>query len=266
MKTRKQIFTLIELLVVIAIIAIMSAMLLPALQTAKSMAKVITCSSNQRQIHVISMFYAGNNNGWGLNAIDSNDARRIQGTFISYGPFSSAAIKNDWIVDYFPSTDILDCPARDRSIPDNDANGQIEISSGRYIQNSTYRLCFGTGNSAGVDYHQGWWTTSVFSEITFPNIIFQCTNIRYLGRGDGTSPLKNIVLNASEQPSVMDIYTTRDCTWPSPYTWSTGGGTVYNSNHIDRRGQNITYMDGHCKWKQESDLSRQFRYPTFTRF
>src|ERR1700744_729444 len=105
-------FTLIELLVVIAIIAILAAMLLPALAAAKQRAWTIACTSN---MHNISL-------GLTMYADESNGLYPESGGTIPWNTIDPETQKASWmpqIISYVVNTNVYHCPAN-RLLPVNE--------------------------------------------------------------------------------------------------------------------------------------------------
>lgn len=219
-------FTLIELLVVIAIIAILAAMLLPALSAAKQKAWATSCNSNLHQIGL----------GMRMFADENNDLYPESGSTIYWGAVDVAppvgSGKASWmeqIFSYVGNTNVFDCPGN-AQLPMN-MRGPFNYFNGdraAYVVAGAFAPVKGT-------------------------VILNPT--AYVLSGD-TCGIPNVTGGGSFDPLDAD---------KDDYTQNCVGGPANGSPfelwQVHSSGQNILFDDGHAQWFKGYDTNAMtFRY------
>ena len=219
-------FTLIELLIVIAIIAILAAMLLPALSKAKESGKRISCVSNIRNFYLYHLLYSEDSGGWG-------PYHEMQGTEFPVG-----------IQDYVSPGNYkaLDCPSRE-----NNKNPTVKwdvwplyfpaLRTGylSFFGFGTYCTGLMAGANPTIVPHT---TSSGTTEASFERT--NIPRVELAGRGQTEVCGRSYFFPSPAQQCVGG-----DAAFPATQFNSTGS-FIYRNHKFD--GINNMFLDGHVQW------------------
>jgi type II secretory pathway pseudopilin PulG len=213
---------LIELLVVIAIIAILAALLLPALARAKEKAQAIQCLSNIRQVGMASSLYLGDYNDRYPPAKTKNGTLTQLSWVGNTGlksPYSSLTAEERWLSEYLVKAapearvEVARCPSDKKS----------------YL---------GTGNSGYQDFGSSYLANLNF---TFINQIYS------LSTSPNDADAKSIKVSEVAKPSRFVVFTSWGAYWVGWHHWdvSTEPRFAYLMWHWKSYRWNTLFGDGH---------------------
>jgi prepilin-type N-terminal cleavage/methylation domain-containing protein/prepilin-type processing-associated H-X9-DG protein len=225
-------FTLIELLVVIAIIAILAALLLPALSRAKQQATSTSCMSNLRQVAVFMQLYTDDN----LDVFPSH-----RDAIVTVPPLPA---NNNWwgpqIAAYGNGqSNLFHCPA---------INGRQKLPDGTVWSWTFDRNLDGYGYNSeflGLDLSHDNPTVYVVGGVQFISYRnFKRTHIK--------KPLENLMICDSEPSDDLDWSTS--CWWADAGEHPGDGYEGVSMARHNKRG-NVVFADGHSEIRQDSQIN-----------